>query len=184
MLMDTAVSVSCHKMEHAQLAVKSMLSNDRMAVIYVQERRALCSSYSKLFTVSPDWSPLISARTLLHVMYRLWVSYRVVKRSETGIGMNDVVYDVIRDVAHGLYVTRRSLLAGYRTVSRITHKCNSLYVHRKSVAFHMEIFTDLTNAEWYFWLISKAEFQTDRLNSIRILRAEIRLRPSVRFDCQ
>jgi len=97
-----------------------------------------------------------------------------VKRSETGIGTNDVVYDVIRDVAHGLYVTRRSLLAGYRTVSRITHKCNSLYVHRKSAAFHMEIFTDLTNAEWYFWLIRKTEFQTERLNSVRTLRVEIR----------
>jgi len=112
------------------------------------------------------------------------VSCRGVKRSETGIGTNAVVYDVFRDVAHGLYVTRRSLLAGYRTVSRITHKYNSLYVHRKSAAFHKEIFTDLTNADWYFWLIRKTQFQTDRLNSIRTLRVEIRLRLSVRFDCQ
>jgi plasmid replication initiation protein len=88
------------------------------------------------------------------------------------------LHEVIRDVAHGLYVTRRSLLARYLTVSRIARKCNSAHVQRKSAAFLMEIFTELTNSEWYFWLIRRTEFRTDLLSSIRTLRA------SVRYDFQ
>lgn len=48
----------------------------------------------------------------------------------------------------------------------------------------MEIFTDLTNAEWHHWLLRKTVFQTDRLSYIRTLRVEIRLRPSVRHYFQ
>jgi hypothetical protein len=94
------------------------------------------------------------------------------------------LYEVIRDVTHRLYVARRSLLTGYVTVSRITHKCNSVYVHKKSGPFPMEIFMDLTIAEWHFWLINKIGFQPDRLSSIWTLWLEIRLRHSLRYGFQ
>lgn len=42
--------------------------------------------------------------------------------------------------------TKAFLSSKRRTASRCTHKCNCIYVHQKSTALHVPIFTNLTNS--------------------------------------
>jgi hypothetical protein len=138
--------MACHLRTRATRSLKSILW-----IIYFIARLISAPFSWELFTCNVSIFSLMSC-------------YKALKRLRSE---RMRLHDVIRDVAHGLYVTRRSLLARYLTVSRNTHKCDSVYVHRKSAASPMEIFTDLKNAERHFWLIRKSEFQTERFTSIR-----------------
>jgi hypothetical protein len=149
--------------------LKSMHSNDRMAGhLCTRATRSLKFILWIIYFIASLISAPFSWRifTCNVSIFSLMSCYKALHRLRLE---RMRLYDVIRDVAHGLYVTRRSLLARYLTVSWNTHKCDSVYVHRKSAASPMEIFTELKNAERHFCLIRKTYFQTDRFSSIRTL---------------